>query len=308
MITMNKLIIAGGSGFLGNEIATYFADRFKDIVILTRGISEVKNGIRFITWNAKSIGDWAEEFDNCDVLVNMAGRSVDCRYSDKNKNLILSSRIDATKVLTKVLLKSKNPPKIWLNSSTATIYRHSLDKQMDEISGEIGSGFSVEVAKAWEKAFFSTPLKSTRKVALRTSIVLGKNGGALVPLKRLAKIGFGGKQGKGNQFFSWIHITDFLRSIDFIIKNENLNGVINIVAPQPCTNAYLMKQLRKSLSVGFGISLPENLLKIGALCIQTETELILKSRNVIPTKLLHSKFEYQYTTIEQALMSLNATS
>ncbi|QWX83037.1 TIGR01777 family protein [Cellulophaga sp. HaHaR_3_176] len=305
---MNKLIIVGGSGFLGNAIAKHFVNTFKDIVILTRGASETKNGIRYTSWDAKSVGSWAKEFDNCDVLINMVGRSVDCRYTKKNKSLILSSRVDATKVLGEVLLKSEKPPKIWLNSSTATIYRHSLDLQMDEISGEIGNGFSVEVAKAWEKTFFASPLKNTRKIALRTSIVLGKNGGALVPLKKLAQIGFGGKQGNGNQFFSWIHITDFLRSIDFIIKTENIEGPINIVAPQPCTNAYLMEKIRKSISIGFGIPLSEKILKIGALCIQTETELILKSRNVIPGRLLNKGFEFQYPTIEKALNDLNTTS
>ena len=172
---------------------------------------------------------------------------------------------------------------------------------MDESTGEIGDGFSVYVAKAWEEAFFTSNTPHTRKVALRTSIVLGKNGGALQPIKHLARIGFGGKQGNGNQVFSWIHVQDFVKSIDFIIQNKDLKGPINIVAPEPTTNAELMKTVRKAVGISFGVPLPKWLLEIGSRIIQTETELVLKSRNVIPTKLLSQGFNFDFPVLENAL-------
>jgi uncharacterized protein (TIGR01777 family) len=301
---MKKLIIAGGSGFLGKEIATYFAAKFTDIVILTRGASETKNGIKYVSWDGKTSGAWQDEFDSCEVLINMAGRSVDCRYTQNNKKQIIDSRVDATKILGDIVSKSNHPPKIWINSSTATIYRHSLDQQMDEITGEIGTGFSVEVAKAWEKEFYNSLTLNTRKVALRTSIVLANNGGALVPIVKLANMGFGGKQGKGNQKFSWIHISDFLESINFIIQNETLEGAINSAAPEPITNAFLMKTIRQVKRIPLGIPVPKFLLEIGARIIKTETELILKSRNVLPKKLTDAGFIFNYPTIQHALKDL----
>ncbi|WP_158974326.1 TIGR01777 family oxidoreductase [Cellulophaga sp. L1A9] len=301
---MKKLIIAGGSGFLGKAIAAYFTSKFTDIVILTRGATETKNGFRYVTWDGKTLGTWQEELTSCDVLINMVGRSVDCRYTPENKKLIMDSRVDATKILGEVISKSKHAPKVWINASTATIYRHALNQQMTEATGEIGTGFSVAVAKAWEEVFYASTTPNTRKVALRTSIVLANNGGALVPILKLAKMGFGGKQGDGNQQFSWIHINDFLESINFIMENTRLQGPINSAAPEPITNSFLMKTIRKELKIPFGIPLPKFLLEFGARLIKTETELILKSRNVIPTKLTNAGFTFQFSTIQSALKDL----
>jgi uncharacterized protein (TIGR01777 family) len=298
---MKKLVIAGGSGFLGNAIVNHFKNKFKDIVILTRNAIPNTDTVRYVTWDAKTLGDWQQELEGCDVLINMAGRSVDCRYTDTNKKTIMDSRVDSTQVLNKAVAAQQNPPKIWFNSSTATIYRHAMDMEMGEENGEIGTGFSVSVAQAWEKTFFEGHTPKTRKVALRTSIVLGKNGGALTPIKTLAKLGMGGKQGTGEQKFSWIHVDDFVRSIDYIIKNEELNGPINIVAPKPTNNTKLMQEVRKAVGIGFGLPSPKWLLEIGAILIRTETELILKSRNVVPTKLLNHGFTFKYPTLNAAL-------
>ena len=298
---MKKMIIAGGTGFLGNACVEYFKSKYDSIIVLTRHMRTSKENITYIPWDAKTLGSWQKYLNDCDVLINMTGRSVDCRYTDRNKKIIMNSRIDATKILGVAISLCKNPPKIWFNSSTATIYRHSLEKQMSEDNGDIGTGFSVGVAKAWEEAFFSQKTPHTRKIALRTSIVLGKNGGALTPLKNLAKIGFGGKQGTGNQKFSWIHVDDFTRSIDFIIQNKHLDGYINIVSPEPTTNNNLMKSVRKVVGISFGIPLSNFILKIGAAIIQTETELILKSRNVIAKKLLDAGFTFKYPFLEKAL-------
>lgn len=298
---MKKLVIAGGSGFLGNAIVEYFKNQFETIVILTRNTIPNTSTVRYVSWDAKTLGDWQQELEGCDVLINMAGRSVDCRYTNKNKKIIMDSRVESTQILNKAITAQRNPPTIWLNSSTATIYRHSMDKEMGEENGEIGTGFSVSVAQAWEKAFFGGHTPKTRKVALRTSIVLGKNGGALTPIKTLTKLGMGGKQGNGEQKFSWIHVNDFVRSIDYIIRNEELNGPVNIVAPKPTNNIKLMQEVRKAVGIGFGLPSPKWLLEIGAIIIRTETELIIKSRNVVPTKLLDHGFMFQYPTLKKAL-------
>ena len=241
--------------------------------------------------------------ENATVLINLAGKSVDCRYTKKNKKEILLSRIESTRILNQAVLNCKKPPKHWLNSSTSTIYRFSLDKQMDEINGEIGNDFSMNVAQSWEKAFFKTETPNTLKTALRTSIVLGKNGGAFIPLKTLAKTGFGGKQGKGNQFISWIHENDFANAIDFIIQKE-ISGVINVVSPKPIPNSDFMTKLRKGVGFPFGIPMNTFLLKIGSFFIQTETELVLKSRNVIPKRLLENGFQFKFGNLDIAFQNL----
>ena len=300
---MKKLIIAAGTGFLGQVIVNHFKDKFEEIVILTRGKSQTIDKIKYVNWNAKTFSGWENELENATVLINLAGKSVDCRYTKKNKKEILLSRIESTKILNKAVLNCKNPPKHWLNSSTATIYRFSLDKQMDETDGEIGNDFSINVALSWEKAFFKTETPNTLKTALRTSIVLGKNGGAFIPLKTLAKIGFGGQQGKGNQFISWIHEEDFVNAINFIIQKEII-GVINIVSPKPIRNYNFMKKLRKAVGFPFGIPMSVFLLEIGSFFIRTETELVLKSRNVIPKKLLENGFKFKFQNVDDVFQNL----
>ena len=301
----NKLIIAAGTGFLGQVILNHFKDKFDEIVILTRGKPKTTANVKYVNWDAKTLFGWKNELENCDVLINLAGKSVDCRYTDKNKKEILASRIDSTSILNKAILQCKNPPKHWLNSSTSTIYRHSEDKQMTEENGEIGNDFSMNVAKAWEKTFFEIKTPKTLKTALRTSIVLGKNGGAFIPLKRLTQFGLGGKQGNGNQFISWIHEKDFARAIEFTIEKEMI-GVVNIVSPKPIQNKDFMSELRKSLKMSIGIPSPKPILKIGAKIIGTETELVLKSRNVIPERLQENGFEFEFDTFEKAFKNLTS--
>lgn len=300
---MNKLIIAAGTGFLGQVLIHKFKDKFDEIVILTRGKSKTIDGIKYVNWNAKSFSGWENELENATVLINLAGKSVDCRYTKENKKEILWSRIQSTRILNKAVLNCANPPKQWLNSSTSTIYRFSLDKQMDEVDGEIGNDFSINVALSWEKAFFKTETPNTLKTALRTSIVLGKNGGAFIPLKTLAKTGFGGKQGKGNQFISWIHEEDFANAIDFIIQKE-MTGIVNVVSPEPVRNADFMQKLRKAVGFPFGIPLNTFLLEIGSFIIRTQPELVLKSRNVIPKRLLDNGFKFKFGDIDEAFEDL----
>lgn len=300
---MKKLIIAAGTGFLGQVLVDHFKDSFDEIVILTRGKSENKNNIKYVNWNAKTFSGWEKELENTDVLINLAGKSVDCRYNEKNKQEIYNSRIESTKILNEAVLQCENPPKHWLNSSTSTIYRFSLDKQMDETTGEIGNDFSMNIAKSWEKAFFETKTPKTLKTALRTSIVLGKNGGAFIPLKTLAKLGLGGKQGNGKQFISWIHEKDFARAVAFVIENK-LENEINIVSPNPIRNVDFMSKLRKAVGMPIGISQPEWLLELGSKIINTETELVLKSRNVIPKRLQENGLTFNYESVDKTFENL----
>jgi uncharacterized protein len=300
---MKKLIIAAGTGFLGQVLVDHFKNKYEEIVILTRGKSRISGNVKFVNWDAKSLTGWEKEIENATVLINLAGKSVDCRYTDSNKKEIFDSRIDSTKVLNQAVIKCKNPPIHWLNSSTATIYRFSLDKKMDEQTGEIGSDFSMDIAKSWEAAFFETETPKTLKPALRTSIVLGKNGGAFVPIKMLAKIGFGGKQGKGNQYISWIHEIDFARAIEFAIEHK-IAGAMNIVSPKPIENRFFMKKLRAEIGFPFGIPIPKFLLETGSFFIRSETELVLKSRNVVPKKLIDNGFIFEYESLEKAFKNL----
>lgn len=299
---MKTLIIAGGNGFLGQVLENYFTQKHYRVITLTRHPKKEKH----VYWNAKDLGNWTNALENADVLINLTGKSVDCRYNEKNKKLIYASRINSTNILGLAINLCENPPKLWMNASTATIYRDSYDKEMSEENGEIGNDFSMNIAKSWEHTFYSIKNPKTRKVALRTAIVLGKNGGAIKPLKVLTKLGLGGKQGHGKQKVSWIHELDFARAVNFLIENKTLKGNFNICVPKPTDNKTLMKSLQKNLGMSFGIPQPEILLKIGANIIGTETELILKSRNVIPKRLLNEGFAFKFTEIFSAIKNLTS--
>lgn len=289
-----KIIIAGGSGFLGNALEKFFTEKQNEVIVLTRNPQKSND----VFWDASTIGDWTKELNNADVLINMTGKSVDCRYNKKNKEEILSSRIKSTQILQKALEICQNPPKTWLNASSATIYIHAETQLNDEENGIIGDDFSMNICKAWEATFFEKELPNTRKVALRTSIVLGRNGGAFPKIKTITKLGLGGNQGKGEQMMSWIHEKDFCRAIEHIMKHEELSGKINVTAPKPVKNSDFMSKLRKTMKMPFGIGSPVFLLEFVAIFIKTETELLLKSRNVYPKTLLSSGFNFDFPIIE----------
>jgi len=301
---MNKIIIAGGSGYLGSGLVNYFRDQASDIVILSRQPKETDSHVRTVVWNASSFGEWTSELENADVIINLTGKSVDCRYSEQNKKQILNSRLDSTAIIGKAIQQCKTPPRIWINASSATIYKASFDKFMTESKGDIGDDFSMTVCKKWEEVFNQFQLPQTRKVILRTSIVLGNRGGALVALKNLVKVGFGGIQGDGKQFVSWIHEYDFCRIVDWIIQNQTTTGAYNATAPNPVTNFDFMSALRRIMKMPVGLPLPKWLLTFGANLIGTETELVLKSRKVISERLLESTFQFEFPTVELALNDL----
>ena len=298
-----KIIIAAGTGFLGIALTEYFTNY--EIIILTRSESKTKGRIKYVHWDAKTTnGNWTNEIEGAVALINMTGKSVNCRYNEKNTAEIFASRLDSTRILGEAIANSKNPPKVWINAASATIYRHAEDRQMDEYTGEIGKGFSVEVCKAWEKIFEEAQTPPTRKVALRIAMVMGKNGGVFPVFKRLAKLGLGGKHGNGNQFVSWIHEKDFCRVIEFCISNENIQGTYNCAAPLPLRDKDFMYLVRKALKIPFGIPQPKWMLKMGTWIMRTEIELVIKSRNVIPRKLMEEGFTFEYSTFEEAVRDL----
>lgn len=297
-----KIIITAANGFMGKHLVNYFSKNHKVIAFVRSKSSHLEN-CKTVYWDGKTEGAWTKELEGADVVINLAGKSVNCRYNEKNKGEIYASRLDSTRILGEVLRKCVQKPSVWINAASGTIYKHSLNKPMTENECEIGTGFSVDVCKRWEKEFFNFSDLPLRQVALRTAIVLGKDGGVMLPFKKLTRWGFGGKMGDGRQQFSWIHIEDLCRSIEFIIENEELKGVINISSPHPIRNAVFMKALRQRFHRSFGIPSPVWMLELGARFIKTETELILKSRYVYPEKLEKSGFVWKFEDIKDALQN-----
>ena len=300
----SRLVVAGGTGFLGEVICDQLAGQFDEVFVLTRYAHPRRGKIQFLEWDGRHTGPWMKSIDGCDLLVNMAGRSVNCRYTEENKKEILESRVNSTMILGAAVIMANNPPAVWINSSTATIYEHTTDKPNDETSKRIGDDFSMTVAKAWENTFFDIPTPGTRKVALRSSIVMGKKGGVLPVLRKLALRGLGGKQGDGKQMVSWIHEEDFVRAISFCYQHEELEGPINVVAPYAVTNEVFTRSIRHHLGALIHFPMSEWMLQLGAIWMQTQSELILKSRWAYPGKLMEAGFQFHYPTIEKTLQHL----
>ena len=312
-----KIIIAGGTGFIGMALAKCWG-KDNRIIILTRGragapnnsyghpLPTAKDGyhITYWHWDGRTVErHWAEELEGCDLVINLAGRSVNCRYTERNRREIFDSRTDATDTIGEAIAAMVVPPKLWINASSATIYRHATDRPQDEYTGETGEGFSVDVCKRWESVFFSLRTPFTRKIALRTAITLGP-GGVLVPYLRMVRSGLGGRQGSGRQLFSWVHIDDVGRAIEWLLDRSELEGVFNLAAPGPVSNECLMATLRRLAGVRFGLPAPGWMLRLGARLIGTETELLLKSRWVVPTRLQETGFNFLYPRLETALKDL----
>ncbi|KAA0965630.1 TIGR01777 family protein [Sporosarcina sp. ANT_H38] len=294
-----KIVIAGGTGFMGQYLKENFTNLGYEIIIISRSPHH-------LSWTDHA--GIIDALEGAEMLINLAGKSVNCRYNEKNKKEILDSRTDTTEILGHALLACKNPPSLWINSSSATIYRHAEDRPMTEAGGEIGTGFSVGVAQAWENSLFTFDLPQTRKVALRIAIVLGKDGGVMEPYLNLVRFGLGGVQGTGNQMFSWIHIEDVFQIVLFLQRNEHLDGVFNCSAPQPITNRVFMTQLRKTMDRKIGFPSPKWMLEMGSVFLRTETELILKSRWVVPDRLEKEGFQFTYETIDKALQQILKSS
>lgn len=303
-----RIILAGGSGFCGRLLAEFLAAKGWEIVVLTRlpgpGLQ------RQVLWDGKTLGAWRQELVGAEAVINLCGRSVNCRYTEANRKLILESRVLSTKVLGQAIAQCQEPPRVWLNAGTATIYKHSFDREMDE-SGEIAGDkdardeFSVEVAQAWEGALNEACTPAARKIAMRMAMVFAPEKGTVYRvLRRLARFGLGGKMASGRQFISWIHQEDFCRAVEWLIVHEDLTGPFNLTAPNPLTNCELMAEMRRSVGMPFGLPAARWMLDVGAFVLRTETELILKSRRVVPAKLLASGFRFHFPRMEEALADI----
>ena len=299
-----KIVLAGGNGYLGTVLANYYRNLAQEIIILSRSAQPRNGNVKTLVWDGKTKGDWAGELAGAEMLINLCGKNVNCRYTRENREAIVSSRVIPTMLLDAVIQTMENPPALWINITSATIYRHAEDRPQDEETGEIGEGFSINVCRAWENAFFKTATPKTRKIALRMSIVMGNSGGAFPRLRNLVKLGFGGMQGNGQQYVSWVHEQDAARCTEWLLQHAELDGVINCTAPAPVKNKVFMNYLRTACGMPIGLPAPEWLLKIGAIVIGTETELILKSRWVLPKRLTGSGFTFLFPEAPEAIKDI----
>ena len=296
-----KLILAGGSGFLGRHLVRHFSELGYAVVMLGR---KAQPGV--VQWNGRTLGPWAAELEGAAVLINLAGKSVDCRYHAANRHAIVRSRTDSTRVLGEAVAACRTPPPVWLNASTATIYQDTPGPQPanTEAGGRLGRNFSEMVAQRWEAEFSLAPVPATRRIALRAAIVLGADGGALPVMARLARFGLSTPQGNGQQWVSWLHIVDFCRAVEFLVAHPQLEGAFNLCAPEPLPNQALMALLDAHYRPRWHLPQPRWLLEIGAFLLRTETELILKSRKVVPDRLLAAGFRFRYPSGPAALADL----
>jgi len=312
MTTPLRIVLPGGSGQVGNILSRHFHAQGHEVVVLARRVTPAP--WRVVNWDGESLGNWTSELENADVLINLAGRSVDCRYTPSNRRAIKESRVQTTHLLGRAIGQSVRPPRLWMNASTATIYRHALDRPMDEQTGEIGGNetdapakwsFSIDVATSWEKAFFEAVTPNIRKIALRSAVIMSPDrGGVFDTLLRLVRFGLGGTAASGQQFVSWIHDEDFLRSIDYLIARDEIDGVVNIASPNPLGNREFMKALRQAWGTSIGLPATRWMLEIGTFFLRTETELVLKSRRVIPRCLVEDGFQFQFPEWAAAAQNL----
>lgn len=297
-----RIVIPGGSGQVGQILARHFHGSGHVVTILSRHRTPAP--WRVVKWDGLKPGNWTTELEGSDVCINLAGRSVNCRYTPQNRQAIYDSRIQSTLLLNQVIASLERPPRLWVNASTATIYRHALDRPMDEIDGELGGNeagapdtwnFSIDVAKGWEQAFFTTSTPRTRKVAIRSAMTFtADRDGVFDVFLSLVRHGLGGTQGPGTQFVSWIHEVDFVRAIELLIEREDLTGAINLSSPNPVTNYDFLRILRETWGTRIGITSPAWMLELGTFLMRTESELVLKSRRVIPRRVIEAGFQFLF--------------
>lgn len=297
-----KVVIPGGSGQVGTILARAFSRQGDEVVVLSR--RRYQAPWRVVEWDGIEVDGWSKEIDGCDVVINLAGRSVNTRYTAANKREVLESRIQSTRAVAQAIARATKPPRVWLQASTATIYAHRYDAPNDERTGVIGGHepdaprswrFSIEVATKWEATAREASIPPTRLVLLRSSLIMSPDrGGIFDMLYRLVRFGLGGQQGDGRQYVSWIHYEDFTRALMWLIDREEFAGVINVTAPQPLPNVEFMRALRTEAHIPIGLPASKWMLEIGAVAMRTETELLLKSRRVIPARLLETGFDFRY--------------
>jgi uncharacterized protein (TIGR01777 family) len=311
-----KIVIPGGTGQIGLILSRAFSATGDEVVVLSRNPS-ARSACRIVQWDGKTQCGWTKELENADAVINLAGRSVNCRYGKENRREIVDSRVDSVRAVRAAIQTAKRPPCVWLQAAPATIYAHRFDEANDEFTGVIGGNemnapetwrFSIDVAKAWEAGVKEgAPLPSTRTVIMRSAMTMSPDrGGIFAHLLGLVRLGLGGRAGNGRQFVSWIHEFDFVRAVRFLIDNDDLAGVVNICAPNPLPNSEFMRELRRAWGIKIGLPASSLMLEIGAFFMRTETELILKSRRVVPTRLLKHGFEFRFPNWSHAAEELCA--
>jgi len=314
-VEKQKIVLPGGGGFIGRHVTRHFAGKGWEVVVLSRQLHEPRDGVRFVWWDGANLDAWADELDGAAAVINLAGRSVNCRYGKKNRREIYDSREFSTEVIGEAIAECTAPPPVWFNASSATVYRHALDRAMDEATGEIDPvepgkprnkwEFSVDVVNRWERALFNAATPDTRRIAMRLSMVFGTGaGGVHEAFRNIARLGLGGTQGPGTQYVSWLHVDDFLRMLDWCLENGELSGPINMCSPNPMPNSDFMRAFREACGVKRGLPASSWMLAIGAFFMRTETELLLKSRRVVPGKLLTSGFKFNHPTWPEAAKSI----
>jgi len=314
-----KLVIPGGTGHLGKLLVASFGQQGDEIVVLTRTPrSEGCAGARVVAWDGRTIGPWADEIDGADAVINLAGRTVNCRYTRANLKQMMDSRVDSTRVIGTAIERSSHPPAVWLQMSTAAIYAHRFDAPNDENTGQVGGEEpdaptrwrpSIEIAKAWEETQCEAIAPETRKVALRSAIVMSPEaGGPFDILLHLTRWGLGGAIAGGRQFVSWIHDRDFARAVEFLLERKEVHGPVNLAAPHPLPQGDFMAALRAASGARFGLPAAKWMAEIGAFFLGTETELVLKSRYVVPGRLLDAGFAFHFYEWPAAARDLVARS
>jgi uncharacterized protein len=307
-----KIIIPGGSGQIGKLLGRAFHADGHEVVVLSRRPMSAK--WRSVQWDAATLSGWTAELDGADVVINLVGRSVDCRYNGANRRAIMESRVQSTRVLGEAIARAARPPRVWLQASTATIYAHRYDAGNDEATGILGGAeanapdtwrFSIDVASAWERAANDAKVPHTRKVLLRSAMTMSpERGGVFDVLLRLVRWGLGGTAGDGRQYVSWMHDVDFIRAIYWLIQRSDLAGPVNLAAPHPLPNAEFMRTLRSAWGARIGLPATRWMAEVGAFLLRTESELILKSRRVLPGRLLESGFVFRFPTWAEAAADL----
>ena len=302
------IVIFGANGFLGRYLSRHFTRQGREVVCIARHREGWSGDGMFLEWDGKSAGPWELALEGAEAVVNLAGRSVDCRYTEENRRIILESRVESTRAIGRAIAGCKVPPKVWLNASTATWYRHAEDRPQDDWLGEPGKGFSCDVARAWEEAFYGAPVPAeTRKVAMRIGMVLANEPGTVFDvLQKLTRFGLGGAMGGGNQRVSWIHMEDFLRAVEFLVNDPFLDGTLNVTAPEFPTNRGLMRVFRNAVGMPVGLPATRWMLEIGARLLRTEPELVLKSRWADPVRLRDAGFRWRHAASADAVADLLA--
>lgn len=294
-----KIVIPGGTGQVGRVLVPALRERGHDVVVLSR-----RSGGGVVRWDGRTLGEWTGEIDGADAVINLAGRSVDCRYDKDNLTEMLASRIDSTRVVGQAIEAASRPPRVWLQASTATIYSHRFDAPNDEATGVLGGDepdappywrYSVEIAKAWEREQADAQAPDTRRVALRMAIVMSPHrGGTFGILRRVAKLGLGGAVAGGAQYVSWIHDRDLVRAVDWLLEREDVSGTVNLAAPEPLPYRDFMRALRSAVGVPIGLPATGWMLATAAVVLRTDPELLLKSRRVVPGRLLEGGFRFDH--------------